>query len=217
MSRLPILKHDAIDWGRPIRRPAYALTQASAAESFAAAYGSQVLKDHRRNRWLIYRGHRLVPDTNSAITRLALEHIRRKQHDALDIKDSFERTEAITHWMKFDRAAELTTMIETAGKLEPIASSGDMFDRDPRLLGVPNGVIELPTGTLRDGRADDYITRNTSVPYDPEALCPAWERFLADVLSGDADLIDFVHRAIGYSLTGFTDEQVLFLAYGGRQ
>jgi hypothetical protein len=46
------------------------------------------------------------------------------------------------------------------------------------------------------------ITMNAGARYDPEADCPRWLRFLDEVFDGDAELIDFVQRAVGYSLTG---------------
>ena len=53
-----------------------------------------------------------------------------------------------------------------------------------------------------------------SVAYDPKAECPRWERFLHQVYQCDEELIGFVQRAVGYSLTGSVTEQVLFLCYG---
>jgi putative DNA primase/helicase len=56
------------------------------------------------------------------------------------------------------------------------------------------------------------LTHNTEIPYHPDAPCPAWLRFLDGIFAGDTDLIQFVQRAIGYSLTGSTKEQVLLFA-----
>ena len=50
--------------------------------------------------------------------------------------------------------------------------------------------------------------------YDPDALCPTWDRFLLEVMNGDQDLVSFLQRAIGYTLTGDTSEQVIFILHG---
>ncbi len=60
----------------------------------------------------------------------------------------------------------------------------------------------------------DLITRATDVPYIPDAPCKRWQQFLLEVFLGDAELIRFVQRAVGYSLTGDTREQVLFILHG---
>lgn len=41
-----------------------------------------------------------------------------------------------------------------------------------------------------------------------------WDRFLADITGRDVALQRYLQRAVGYSLTGKTDEQCLFLCYG---
>ena len=75
--------------------------------------------------------------------------------------------------------------------------------------------MNLQTGRLLNGTLSQRITRHTDVAFDPAAQCPQWERFQADIFNGDAELVTFIHRAIGYSLTGDTSEQCLFPCYGG--
>ncbi len=90
----------------------------------------------------------------------------------------------------------------------------DKFDRSPWLVNCKNGTIDLRTGELRQHRRDDFITHVLPLKYDPQATCPRWEQFLNEVFKGDAELIDFIHRAVGYSLTGDISEQVFFILYG---
>ena len=40
-----------------------------------------------------------------------------------------------------------------------------------------NGVIDLTTGEFRQGRREDYITKQCGVAFDPNATCPKWEAF----------------------------------------
>jgi putative DNA primase/helicase len=58
------------------------------------------------------------------------------------------------------------------------------------------------------------LTHDTEIPYHPDAACPTWLLFLDGIFAGDADLIQFVQRAFGYSLTGSVKEQVLFICHG---
>jgi putative DNA primase/helicase len=52
------------------------------------------------------------------------------------------------------------------------------------------------------------------VIYDPSAKSELWERFLLEAADGDEELIDFLQRSIGYSATGRTDEETLFIIHG---
>ena len=90
----------------------------------------------------------------------------------------------------------------------------DQLDADPWLLNVVNGTLDLRTGELRPQRRLDLLTKMAPVIYDPGALCPTWEAFLWRIMGGNQDLIDFLQRAIGYSLTGDTTEQCLFVLHG---
>ena len=76
------------------------------------------------------------------------------------------------------------------------------------------GTIDLATGVLRDHDPADYITQLVDVPFDPGAKAPTWDAFLKDIFLGNQAVIDYVQRAIGYSLTGSTAEQCIFYEHG---
>lgn len=88
------------------------------------------------------------------------------------------------------------------------------LDRDPWLLNVKNGTVDLRTGELRPHKRDDLITKIVPVEYDSEASCPTWLAFLNRIMDGNERLIAFLQRAAGYSLTASTQEQCFFLLYG---
>jgi putative DNA primase/helicase len=83
------------------------------------------------------------------------------------------------------------------------------------MLGVPNGMVDLRTGELLPGESDKRVTMHAATSYDPQAACPLWEASVADIFKDDPDLIHFVHRALGYSMTGDCREEVFFLCVGG--
>jgi putative DNA primase/helicase len=58
------------------------------------------------------------------------------------------------------------------------------------------------------------ITRQAAAEFDPDAKCPQWMKFLDQVFQGDADTVAFIRRALGYTLTGTTTEEKLFICYG---
>jgi putative DNA primase/helicase len=190
------------------------LTDAGAAERLCRLHGDDLRFDHRRSRWLLWQGHRWTPDLDAAVTRVAIKFAREWQKETVDIADLEQKGSVFKFAVRLERRDALTNLLTLARALKPIADAGDRWDEDPWLLGVPNGVVDLRTGTLRAGRRDDRITMQTRVAYDPGAACPRWERFLSEVFDPHPELVDFVHRAVGYSLTGITTEQALFLGYG---
>lgn len=95
-----------------------------------------------------------------------------------------------------------------------IALSASNLDCGDWLLPVRNGLIDLQTGIFTPMRPDLHITYTAAVDYDPNATCPIWERFLLRIMNGDVALVEYLRRAIGYTLTTMTSEHALFFAYG---
>lgn len=190
------------------------LTDSGNAEYFAALYGSDARYDHRRQRWLLFHQHRFHQDDDAEIRRRAKATMRRRFQDAGALEDLHERARLARWAIASESRARLDALLYLAQAERPIADTGDNWDTDPMLAGAPNGVIDLRTGRLRPGRREDRITMSVAVPFDPDATCPRFERFIVEVFAGDRELVDFVQRAIGCSLTGDTSDQCLFLCYG---
>jgi putative DNA primase/helicase len=95
-----------------------------------------------------------------------------------------------------------------------VLASPDEFDTHPHLLNCPNGVVDLRTGELLPHAPELRLTKLCPTRYIPGARSELWERFLEDVFLGDRKLIAYMQRALGYSITGETKEQKLFICYG---
>ena len=84
-----------------------------------------------------------------------------------------------------------------------LAIQGGEWDRDPWLLGVENGVIDLRTGELRRGKPADYIrtVARTSFLglYYP---APTWERALSEIFSDNPEVTPYIQKLLGYGITG---------------
>ena len=92
------------------------------------------------------------------------------------------------------------------------AGTADEWDADIWLLNTPGGVVDLRTGRIRaHSRADRMTKVCTAVP---EGDCPTWRSFLSDVTGGDAELMVYLQRMVGYCLTGVTSQHALFFLYG---
>ncbi|MGD0205285.1 MAG: phage/plasmid primase, P4 family, partial [Dehalococcoidia bacterium] len=165
-------------------------------------------------RWLLWTGHWWTPDADEEVERLALEAVHWRYQAAANIVDLKDRQAEATWAINSESRMRLDSCLALARAWRPIADAGTDWDSDPWLLGVVNGVVDLRTGALREGRPDDRITMHTPVSYHPDAPCPYWLAFLDRVIGGNGNLIDFLQRAIGYSLTGDVSEQVLFFLHG---
>lgn len=105
-------------------------------------------------------------------------------------------------------------MISYAQSEPGISARAEDFDKDPWLLNVQNGVLDLRTGQLKPHDPGLLMSKIAGTSYVPNAKCPTWLKFLDRIFSGDTELIGFMQRAAGYSLTGDVGEQCLFFLYG---
>jgi len=200
---------DTSDQARPWQR-----TDAANGELFAQLYGDRVRYDHRRGHWLLWGGDWWRPDEIGEVRILAKETARLRYEEATRIEDLARRAQEAGFAIKSENRYRLEAMLAQARSEPPIADAGDRWDADPWLFGVATGVVDLRTGTLRNGSPADRITNHTDIAFDADATCPRFERFLIEVFDGDRELIDYIHRAVGYSLSGDISEQCLFLCHG---
>ena len=88
------------------------------------------------------------------------------------------------------------------------------FDADINLLGVKNGVIELDALKFRPGRPEDYVTKSVNAMFDPTAICPRFEQFISEIMSGNQDFIDLMQTWLGYFLLGDNPDNALLFMQG---
>jgi putative DNA primase/helicase len=114
----------------------------------------------------------------------------------------------------FGKASAAAGAERFARAARAFAVTAEIWDKDPFLLGTPHGTVEIQTGTLRDARQEDYITKSTLVAPAGDANCPIWLKFLDEATKGDAELILFLQRWCGYCLTGDVREHALLFIFG---
>jgi putative DNA primase/helicase len=107
--------------------------------------------------------------------------------------------------------------VERFAQADPrLSTVSDDWDRDPFKLATPGGTVNLRTGENGPANPADHITKRTAVaPAPPGTATPRWSKFLHDATKGDADLIAYLRRLLGYCLTGDTSEQMLGFFHGG--
>jgi putative DNA primase/helicase len=190
------------------------LTDAFNARLFAQMHGHRFRYVTAWRRWLVAESGRWYRDETGEIARAAKGTARHLYAAAGQIEDPEHRKRLAAHAIKLESEPRLRSMIELAKSEPTIAVAPEQLDADPLLLAAGNGTLELRTGKLREPDPDDLLTRGTDVPFDSDADCPRWRRFLAEVFDSDRELIAFVQRFAGYSLTGLTDEHVLAVLHG---
>jgi putative DNA primase/helicase len=188
-------------------------TDTGNGQRLAARYGDR-LRHVGAWGWLVWDGRRWARDDTGELDRLAKDTARSIYAEAA-AAPSDKAAEKLAAWARASLSrSKLEAMIRLAQSEAAIAARPADFDANAWILNCENGVINLRTGKLRPHHRDDHQTHLAPVSFDPAAKCELWEEFLSRIFDKDTELIEFFQRAVGYSLTGDTSEQCLFLCYG---
>ena len=188
------------------------MTDLGNAERLLAAHGHDLRYAYAVNAWHVWDGRRWKRDDGARIGRLAAG-VARKIYDAAAKCTDPDKRHALVKWgVQSEGARKIASMVELA-RPQAAVDIG-MFDMSAWLLNVENGTLDLRTCELAPHKREDTLTKLAPVRYEADAVCPTWEAFLRRIMDGNVGLMQFLRRAVGYSLTGDTSEQCLFLLYG---
>jgi putative DNA primase/helicase len=140
--------------------------------------------------------------------------IRARLHASEVISDPDQRKKAMAWCVGCESATKLESALRVASRREPFRTMVQEYDADPMLAATSGETLDLRAVIRRPVRREDYLTMRLGAAYDPEARADRWRQFLVEVFAGDAEVIAYIQRAVGYSLTGDTREQKLFLLHG---
>jgi P4 family phage/plasmid primase-like protien len=209
-------------------------TDAGNVALLAARTGGNLRYVPERSRWIWWTGQAWEPDVYGSRAQAAAlevaEHYLRQARDlrkqgeksTLDSKEQkrlAQAAEGLEKWAAQCRGKRaLDNMLNLAKSDARFTLAVGELDRDPWLFGVANGVVDLRTGALRPAAREDYVTRRSPVRFVPSASAPRWVQFIAEITAKPGQsrpaLVSYLHRALGYSMTGQTAEHKMLLAIG---
>jgi putative DNA primase/helicase len=216
----------AVSFARP--RPAapaprvklYSFDDMGNAERFIDKCGRNVMFNHVTGRWYVYDGRRWTVDNTGAVDRMldtVVENIKKERQAYMDTLPANGLTpdveKAFDKHAKSCRAHRSKAAALNESKHRSFVLPEEL-DAHKDLFNCANGTIDLTTGELRPFDRADKLTRISAVEYTDHADCPRWLAFLNEILGGDEDLIRYMQKAIGYSLTGNTSEDCVFFLHG---
>ena len=188
------------------------------ADAFARRYAGTLRYITEEQAWLVFdqtRGwHR---DTSGEVTALMVAYAKEILAEALEeAKTAGDMTLAaakISAAVSLGNKRRIAPALDFAKVNQGMVISAAELDRDPYLLGVMNGVVNLRDGSFYNHSPDVFVTRSCACIYDPRAKCPNFLSFLEEV-QPDPEVRAFLQRLCGYTLTGVMGEHILPFHYG---
>lgn len=211
---------------------AFGRAETGDAEILARLFADQITYDHAENAWYLFRRHFWERDVTSAAGAFvandvaaqylfaAAETKRRvvspsETSESELVEKRIKELYARANGLRFRN--KIANVLALASSQPVLALRGDEWDKDAMLLGVANGVIVLRASEFefRDGAPRDFIRTAAPTQWnDLHTPAPRFEQFLQEIFAGDAELIAFVQRLLGYGITGETSEHVFPVLWG---
>jgi putative DNA primase/helicase len=188
----------------------HAMSDVLISRKLADVLAGGFLYEHGGRGWLLYdRG--VWRGCNKGEEQEAAKQLGLLIMEGVKGPDDIRRVSALA--LRAMSATGIAAALKLAQSDKRLAVRPDDFDRDPELSNCLNGVVHLPSGTLRPHDPALRLARQCPYDYAPHA-CPRWLQFLDEISLSDPDWIDYLHRVCGYILTGHVREEVLIFMLG---
>ncbi|MDQ3167363.1 MAG: phage/plasmid primase, P4 family [Chloroflexota bacterium] len=185
------------------------------AQRLIQRHGADLRYSYKLGKWLVWTDGVWKVDEGGLIEHRAKDTVKSIYAEAADQEFREDRKKLASHALRSEADGKIKAMISLARSEPNVSVTIDDLDTDGSLLNVQNGIVDLRTGTLMPHDRAKLMTKMAPVAYDPSALCPYWDAFLTYIMDDNADLLRFLQKALGYSLTGNASERVIFLLHGG--
>ena len=186
------------------------------AERVIDRYGDVIRYSYITKKFYVYNGVVWEEDNTGTIRTLIDAMINDMKNEKVVTSEDIEEEDAIANLQKHiksSRSNRSKKNIEDELK-HNVAVLPDEFDNNDMLLNAANGYLDLSSGELLDHNKEEMFSKVTTSEYTDNATPDTWISFLNDIFNYDKEIIRYVQKALGYSLTGSTREQVMFILHG---
>lgn len=204
----------------PVNHKVHTFDDIGSAQKLKEMFGTVLRYHHIDKSWLVYDGRRWEYDSSGAVSRFQnqlAEDVREKQELLISARpeniDEDVWAKAVAAYIKSIRSNKTKSAYEKEARaLLPVQP--EELDAQPSWLNMQNGILDLDTGELMPHAPHHMLTHLCGCEYTTKSDCPLWDKFLYEIFNGRTDLIDYLYRALGYSLCGDTSEQCIFICLG---
>lgn len=182
------------------------------AEVFADQHEDKLRYCFELGRWFHWDGTVWTPDAEAHLDELAELSVMSFPGEASELMDARTREEFMRWAIRSGSRQRMKAMVEQSR--HRLSIDKEKLDHNPMIFNLFTDSVNFTTGTVSSSDPRDYSTKQTQIVFDHLADCPEWYKFLNRIMGDSDELIEYLQKAVGYSLTGKTSEQCFFIAHG---
>lgn len=194
------------------KRKLYSHDDTGNADRFIDMYGDIARYSYIDKGWYFYNGKKWSFDNSGNVKGLTEEIIKSMKLEMAFCENEDEE-KAFQKHLKYTRNNKGKTNMIKESEHRLSILPGDM-DKSKELFNVSNGILDLRSGKLYNHDSKQYLSKISHVEYTDKIDAPMWQAFLKQIFNDDMELIDYIQKAVGYSMSGSTREQCAFFCYG---
>jgi putative DNA primase/helicase len=196
-------------------------TDTGIGRRFTAMFGHIVRYDIERQRWLLWNGEVLEPDSIESLKAygLTMRVLDAMREEAMNMDGEANDPDTPRgRQLRYIHGLEAVTarkkILEAAKEHPAIQVTEEQLDAVATDLVVKDGVVDLLTGTLRKATPADLNTRMCTVRYNPGAKSKELDLFLKTFLPDELDQ-RFVFALLGRTLIAGNHTRTFPIILGG--
>src|SRR5699024_5939678 len=204
------------DTEKEIEYPARSWDDTGNTDRFMDRFGDLIRYSYIDSKFYVYEGSVWEKDDMGRVRQLIDVTVEDMKNEKIIVSDDVDPEEIEKAWRKHmssSRSNSRKRAIQDELK-HRVPVKHEHFDSNDMLINVENGYIDLSSGELLPHDINKMFSRKANSEYTDKADAPTWVSFLEDIFDNDYEVIRYIQKAIGYSLTGSTKEQVMFVLFG---
>ena len=196
------------------RSKEYPQSDAGNAQLLADTYGDIIRYENGKKIWYVWNDYYWEGDQKNKLNEYVKKVARKRQKNALILTDSKEKEREFNYGLRSEDYHKVKSCQASAKSIPGLSTLPTDWNNDPMMLQFENGTLDLIFGEFFVAKQTEMISQSTRIEYDLDATAPIWKRVISEMMDHNEDLITFLQRAVGYSLSGDTSEHCFFMLYG---
>ena len=201
----------AVQTFRPAQKR-YELNDTGNAHRFADDFGDDVRYNVDNRQWMTWNGRFWQFDVAESIKNHVEIMAERMAYESISVPDMGERIKMMKNVDYIYGSSGKENLLREARHLPGIPVTNADLDANRDLVCHRDGTLDLSTGKTRESRREDMISMTADCGMGtkrPERFI----RFLKEIFADD-EVVHYVHKALGYSMSDRTREQCMFILHG---
>lgn len=188
--------------------------EAEQAEELAKLWQGKYKYATHVGKWMKWTGKNWESVIDQQVIKEASQTLRQHYASMVLNEVNEERTRMLAALIEIScKYSSVKNILSFLQGTKGFCTTPEEWDRDPWLLNVNNGTIDLRTGQIHPHNPEDLCTQLAPVDYDPTAVGDAWERHIRYFLPND-NIRRQVQRDLGMALVGTPLKESLPIWYG---